>query len=89
VLEELPGDKMPKLSQEDEKLWKEATKEYNRLKMREHRAWQTDLSIKFQLKKAALAALPGASLQSLCSIFRVSRVLQCSSWTVLMIMTSK
>lgn len=50
---------MPKLSPEDAELWKAATKEYNRLKMMQHRAWQTDLSIKFQLKKAALAALPG------------------------------
>lgn len=55
---------MPKLSKEDQQSWKEATKEYNRLKMMQHRAWQTDLSIKFKLKKAALAALPGGHLTS-------------------------
>ncbi|EIE19310.1 hypothetical protein COCSUDRAFT_58603 [Coccomyxa subellipsoidea C-169] len=49
---------MPKLSPEDAQLWKDATKEYNRLKMMQHRAWQTDLSVKLKLKKAALAALP-------------------------------
>ncbi len=59
ILEEVTEDEMPKLSPEDAQLWKDATKEYNRLKMMQHRAWQTDLSIKLQLKKAALAALPG------------------------------
>ena len=50
---------MPRLSAEEDALWKEATREYNALKLQQHRAWQTDLSIKLQLKKAALAALPG------------------------------
>ena len=58
-MEELTEDEMPKLSPEDEQLWKTATKEYNKLKMMQHRAWQTDLSVKLQLKNAALAALPG------------------------------
>ena len=59
ILEELTEDEMPKLSPEDAQLWKDATKEYNKLKMMQHRAWQTDLSVKLKLKKAALAALPG------------------------------
>ena len=50
---------MPKLSEEDETIWKEATKHYNKAKLYEHRMWQTDISIKIQLKEAALAALPG------------------------------
>lgn len=58
-MDQLSEDEMPKLTPEEDKLWKAATKEYNRLKMIEHRAWQTDLSIKFKLKQAALAALPG------------------------------
>jgi len=61
-LEELTDNEMPKLSKEDQHMWKTATKEYNRLKMMQHRAWQTDLSIKFKLKMAALAALPGGHL---------------------------
>ena len=50
---------MPPLSEEDAAEWKAATKEYNRLKLYETRLWQLDLSTKLQLKKAALAALPG------------------------------
>lgn len=34
------------------------SREYSRLKMRQHRAWQADLSGKLKLKQAALAALP-------------------------------
>lgn len=34
------------------------SKRYSRLRMREHRAWQRDLSTKLQLKQAALEALP-------------------------------
>jgi hypothetical protein len=59
ILESKPEDEMPPLSEEDSALWKAATREYNALKLQQHRAWQTDLSIKLQLKKAALAALPG------------------------------
>ena len=70
ILEELTEDEMPKLSSEDAKLWKDATKEYNRLKMMQHRAWQTDLSIKLQLKKAALAALPGSCPLLMVDSFR-------------------
>jgi hypothetical protein len=55
---------IPNLSEEDAALMKEATKAYSRLKMAEHRAWQKDLSIKFQLKRAALAALPGTGITS-------------------------
>lgn len=33
-------------------------KEYSRRKMREHKAWQRDLSTKIKLKDAAIAALP-------------------------------
>jgi len=51
---------MPALSDEDNAMWKEATKHYNRLKLYEHRLHQTDLTIKIQLRDAALAALPGA-----------------------------
>ena len=49
------GGKHARLSAEEDALWKEATREYNALKMHQHRAWQTELSIKLQLKKAALA----------------------------------
>lgn len=34
------------------------SKEYSRMKMAEHRAWQTDLTNKIRLRDAALAALP-------------------------------
>lgn len=34
------------------------SKEYSRLKMRQHRAWQAGLSAKLKLKQAALEALP-------------------------------
>ncbi|CAL5221822.1 g4079 [Coccomyxa viridis] len=60
ILEPKPIEKMPKLSEEDETIWKEATKHYNKAKLYEHRMWQTDISIKIQLKEAALAALPEA-----------------------------
>lgn len=60
ILEPKPKEKMPKLSEEDEKMWKAATKQYNQLKLAEHRVWQTDLQVKIELKNAALAALPGA-----------------------------
>ncbi|CAL8468293.1 g7833 [Coccomyxa elongata] len=73
ILEELTEDEMPKLSPEDAQLWKDATKEYNRLKMMQHRAWQTDLSIKLQLKKAALAALP-EDLRKLADRLETERV---------------
>ncbi len=43
-------------------MWKEATKHYNKARLYEHRMWQTDISIKIQLKEAALAALPGVVL---------------------------
>jgi seryl-tRNA synthetase len=33
-------------------------KEYSRMKMKEHRAWQADLTTKLKLKQAAVAALP-------------------------------
>jgi hypothetical protein len=33
-------------------------KEYSRLKMREHRLWQADLTTKLKLKRAAVDALP-------------------------------
>ena len=59
ILESTPEAKMPRLSAEEDALWKAATREYNALKMQEHRAWQSELSIKLQLKQAALAALPG------------------------------
>jgi hypothetical protein len=36
------------------------SKEYSRLKMHEHRAWQHDLTVKLRLKKAAIQALPPA-----------------------------
>ena len=58
-MESKPEDEMPPLSEEDSALWKAATREYNTLKLQQHRAWQAELSIKLQLKKAALAALPG------------------------------
>ena len=47
------------MSDEDTALWNEATKAYNKLKLAQHRVYMSDLSIKIQLKKAALAALPG------------------------------
>ena len=59
LLEVKPEEKMPPLSEEEAAEWKAATKEYNKLKLYETRAWQLDLSTKLQLKKAALAALPG------------------------------
>lgn len=34
------------------------SREYSRLRMRQHRIWQADLSTKLKLKQAALAALP-------------------------------
>lgn len=34
------------------------SKEYSRRKMAEHRAWQSDLTTKIQLRDAAIAALP-------------------------------
>lgn len=61
IMEPKPMEKMPKLSEEDEAAWKEATKHYNKAKLYEHRMWQTDISIKIQLREAALAALPGTS----------------------------
>ncbi|KAK9806641.1 hypothetical protein WJX73_003506 [Symbiochloris irregularis] len=33
-------------------------KEYSRLKMAQHRAWQKDLTTRIKLQKAAIAALP-------------------------------
>jgi hypothetical protein len=33
-------------------------KEYSRLKMKQHREWQTDLTAKLKLKLAAIEALP-------------------------------
>ena len=60
ILEPKSKEKMPKLSEEDEKMWKAATKQYNQLKLAEHRVWQTDLQVKIELKNAALAAMPGA-----------------------------
>ena len=59
LLEVKPEEKMPRLSEEDAAEWKAATKQYNKLKLYETRLWQLDLSTKLQLKKAALAALPG------------------------------
>ena len=47
------------MSDEDTAVWTAATKAYNRLKLAQHRVYMSDLSIKIQLKKAALAALPG------------------------------
>ena len=47
------------MSAEDTAMWNEATKAYNKLKLAQHRVYMSDLSIKIQLKKAALAALPG------------------------------
>ena len=47
------------MSDEDTATWNEATKAYNKLKLAQHRVYMSDLSIKIQLKKAALAALPG------------------------------
>ncbi|KAL6776287.1 MRPL40 [Auxenochlorella protothecoides x Auxenochlorella symbiontica] len=37
---------------------RQRSREYSRLKMRQHCAWQADLSGKLKLKQAALAALP-------------------------------
>ena len=65
VLEPKPKEKMPKLSEEDDAMWKEATRHYNKAKLSEHRMWQTDISIKIQLREAALAALPGTALNAL------------------------
>eukprot|EP00775_Hariotina_reticulata_P012954 gene12954-13083_t len=36
------------------------SKEYSRLKMHQHRAWQHDLTVKLRLKQAAIQALPPA-----------------------------
>lgn len=47
------------MSDEDTAIWNKATKAYNKLKLAQHRVYMSDLSIKIQLKKAALAALPG------------------------------
>ncbi|KAK9839255.1 hypothetical protein WJX81_004504 [Elliptochloris bilobata] len=46
-------------------------KEYSRLKMVEHRAWQTDLQTKLDLKMAAIAALP-EELRADCMTFHIS-----------------
>ena len=64
IMEPKPKEKMPKLSGEDEAMWKEATQHYNKAKLSEHRMWQTDISIKIQLREAALAALPGTALNA-------------------------
>ena len=69
IMEPKPMEKMPKLSEEDEATWKEATKHYNKAKLYEHRMWQTDISIKIQLREAALAALPGTSSTLKCLTF--------------------
>ncbi|CAK0780001.1 hypothetical protein CVIRNUC_004910 [Coccomyxa viridis] len=58
ILEPKPKEKMPEMSAEDTAMWNEATKAYNKLKLAQHRVYMSDLSIKIQLKKAALAALP-------------------------------
>ncbi|PSC71383.1 hypothetical protein C2E20_5334 [Micractinium conductrix] len=46
------------LSPEDHADATRRAKEYSRLKMAAHRAWQADLSTKLNLKRAAIAALP-------------------------------
>ena len=60
-MEPKPMEQMPKMSEEDAAMWKEATLHYNKLKLYEHRMWQMDISAKIQLREAALAALPGTS----------------------------
>ena len=69
IMEPKPMEKMPKLSEEDEATWKAATKHYNKAKLYEHRLWQTDISIKIQLREAALAALPGIPSTLNCTTF--------------------
>lgn len=46
------------LTPEEQREWEGRAKEYSRLKMAEHRAWQKALSIKLKLKQAAIRALP-------------------------------
>lgn len=56
-------------------------KEYSRLKMREHRLWQADLTTKLKLKRAAIDALPpalkAAALEPDTEPFPVNRLM----WT--------
>ena len=66
------------MSAEDTAMWNEATKAYNKLKLAQHRVYMSDLSVKIQLKKAALAALPGGLkspewLPIICSVLHVYR----------------
>lgn len=51
------------LSQEELREFEARAKEYSRLKMAQHRAWQEDLNNKIRLKRAALAALPAGYLR--------------------------
>jgi len=63
--------KRPPLTPEEKAENARRAKEYSRLKMAEHRAWQQDLRTKLALKQAAIAALP-EELRADCLTFDVS-----------------
>lgn len=59
-----PAD-LPKeeLTEEELKHFEARAKEYSRMKMAQHRAWQTDIDNKIRHKRAAIAALPEGYLR--------------------------
>mmetsp|Transcript_9814 Transcript_9814/g.24955 ORF Transcript_9814/g.24955 Transcript_9814/m.24955 type:complete len:180 (+) Transcript_9814:224-763(+) len=60
LLKTLEPQEVPKLKMtpEEKEEYKQRAKEYSRIKMAEERAWQKSLSVKLQLKLAAIEALP-------------------------------
>ena len=71
ALKPMDYKKPPPLSPEEKEENARRAKEYSRLKMVEHRAWQKDLQTKLNLKMAAIAALP-EELRADCLTFHIS-----------------